>query len=116
MVIMDRFCKSRISFWMMAAVLIVVVGCSLGQADDAPGLGGLSMLAALAMVLHALVLAGLLVRRRARLIGSGVVGFLCVVAPVVLYGDGEIAFPSLLWLALPIGIAILVIVVKQWHK
>ena len=111
MVIMDRFCKSRISFWMMAAVLIVVVGCSLGQADDAPGLGGLSMLAALAMVL-----AGLLVRRRARLIGSGVVGLLCVVAPVMLYGDGEIAFPSLLWLALPIGIAILVIVVKQWHK
>lgn len=67
MVIMDRFCKSRISFWMMAAVLIVVAGCSLGQADDAPGVGGLSMLAALAMVLHALVLAGLLVRRRARL-------------------------------------------------
>lgn len=74
------------------------------------------MLAALAMVLHALALAGLLVRRYAGLIGSGVVGFLCVIAPVVLYGDGEIAFPPLFWLALPIGIAILVIVVKKWHK
>lgn len=116
MVIMDRFCKSRISFWLLAAVLIAVAGCSLGQADDAPGLGGLSMLAALAMVLHALVVAGFLAKRRARLIGSGIIGVVCMAAPVALYCDGEITFPSFLWLALPIGIAILVIVVKQWHK
>lgn len=116
MVIMDRFCKSRISFWLLAAVLIAVAGCSLGQADDAPGFGGLSLMIALAMMLHALVVAGFLAKRRARLIGSGIIGVVCMAAPVALYCDGEITFPSFFWLILPVGAAILVIVIKCWKK
>lgn len=41
--------------WIVAAAAVAVVGCRLGQADDAPGLDGLSLLLALAMVLHAFI-------------------------------------------------------------
>lgn len=110
---MDKISRSRVGMWIVAAAAVAVVGCRLGQADDAPGLGGLSLLLALAMVLHAFIIAGVLSRKCARLVVWAVVGVLCIVAPFVLYMDGEIAVVSPFWLILFFGVAILV---KMSHR
>lgn len=110
---MDKTSRSRVGMWIVAAAAVAVVGCRLGQVDDAPGLGGLSLLLALAMVLHAFIIAGVLSRKCARLVVWAVVGVLCIVAPFVLYMDGEIAVVSPLWLLLPLGVVFLVMLIKQ---
>lgn len=110
---MDKTSRSRVGMWIVAAAAVAVVGCRLGQADDAPGLGGLSLFLALAMVLHAFIIAGVLSRKCARLVGTGVVGVLCIIAPFVLYMDGEIAVLSPFWLLFPLGVVFLIMLIKQ---
>lgn len=107
---MDKTSRSRVGMWIVAAAAVAVVGCRLGQADDAPGLGGLSLL--LAMVLHAFIIAGVLSRKCARL----VVWALCIVAPFVLYIDGEIAVLSPFWLLFPLGVVFLIMLIKQLRQ
>lgn len=110
---MDKTSRSRVGMWIVAAAAVAVVGCHLRQADDAPGLGGLSLLLAVAMVLHAFIIAGVLSRKCARLVEKGVIGVLCIVAPLVFYMDGEIAVVSPFWLLLLLGVVFLVMLIKQ---
>lgn len=42
-----------------------------------------------------------------------VVGVLCIVAPFVLYMDGEIAVLSPFWLLFPLGVVFLIMLIKQ---
>lgn len=105
----------RSLLWLLLA-LVVGSGClALGQADDAPGLGGLGLLVGLALVLHALRLAGCLHRGSSLTILLAVCGTLALIAPPVLYADGEIAWPSPFWLAMPLGGALLFWVVRRWR-
>ncbi|MEE0434153.1 MAG: hypothetical protein UDB11_01935 [Peptococcaceae bacterium] len=112
---MHRSLNLRAFLWLLLA-LVVGSGClAVGQADDAPGLGGLGLLVGLALVLHALHLAGCLQRGSGATILLAVCGALAVIAPPVLYADGEIAWPSPFWLAMPLGCALLFWAARRWR-
>lgn len=72
------------------------------------------MLIALALVLCAARLLGWLRPRSSRIIFLCILGVLALVAPFVLYADGEIAWPSPFWLALLLGAGLLGVAWKLW--
>lgn len=55
---MSAFQKIRAFLYFFGALAIALIGTALAQADDAPGLGGASLLIALALVLYAARLLG----------------------------------------------------------
>ena len=111
---MSTFQKIRAFLYFFGALAIALIGAALAQADDAPRLGGASLLIALALVLCAARLLGWLRPRSSRIIFLCILGVLALVAPFVLYADGEIAWPSPFWLALLLGAGLLGVAWKLW--
>lgn len=112
--------KTRIHWrplaWFVAALVFSGACLILGQADDAPGLGGIGLLAGLAMILHALRQAGRLRKDTAAAIMAATCGILATIAPLILTIDHEIPFPSPFWLATPIGLTLLAWARKRWQQ
>lgn len=78
---MNDLLKPRVVCWLVAAVVLTGGLLMLGEADDAPGLGGLGLLLGLAMVLHACRLAGLVRPGSSATILLAVCGVIAAVMP-----------------------------------
>ena len=83
--------KAVLVCWLALAVFIAGICLVLGGIDDAPGLGGLGLLAALVMILAAASRWGVMAWRTAVALFTGICGLLALAGPLVLWADGEIA-------------------------
>lgn len=86
--------KAVLACWLVFAVFVAGICLVLGGIDDAPGLGGLGLLAALAMILAAASRWGVMARGTAVALFTGICGLLALAGPLVLWADGEIAGPG----------------------
>lgn len=86
--------KVALVCWLVLAAFIAGTCLVLGGLDDAPGLGGLGLLAALAMILAAASRWGVMARGTVVALFTGICGLLALAGPLVFWADGEIANPG----------------------